>query len=177
MNILEELELQYERSAAFLAAIEDETTEFNRLADGKDTQAIRRMKCRVIFSCIESYISHLKQSAIMFSIDRPDLFSPAEILALNDEESYVNGKGEATTRSARIKLQDNLRLAFGSIARALDHDFPIDFGDTEAQCFTESVKIRNRLTHPKQATDLVVNDVESHNIDRAWIYTLNLTEN
>jgi hypothetical protein len=77
------------------------------------------------------------------------------------EESYeLKDNGEIKTRSARLRTLSNLRFAFSIFGKSQQIDFAIDTSGTEWTNLVNSLKVRDRLTHPKNASDLCVSDDE-----------------
>lgn len=119
--------------------IGEELASYNKTFGGdvEPTDFSRRCLYRTIFSMIEAYISHLKSSALLLTIDQPDFFSESEILALRDVEPFITDKGEVRTRPARIRLKDNLRLAFRLFGRTQGKHFEIDYSTPGGLAFTD----------------------------------------
>jgi hypothetical protein len=164
----------YDKEAAELqklhAEIQAEIEAFNRWFSPHDASKdafVRRTFFRTIFASIEAYIAHLKRSAMLFTLDRPETFSPGEFLALQDLESFVNDKGKVATKRAKVRMKDNLRFAFHSFAKALNREYDLDFNG-EGQSFTEAIKIRDRLTHPKDSSSWVISDADFKCGQEAW---------
>jgi hypothetical protein len=139
-------------------------------ASKADCQFTRRTMVRTIFACIEAYVSHLKQSTLLFSTDQPNLFQPVEILALRDEESFIADNGKLGTRGTRIRFRTNLQLAFSSFARASGREYSLNFGDARGARFIEAVTVRDRITHPKSADAWEVSESEVALVQDAWCW-------
>lgn len=150
--------------------IGDELASYNKTfgGDAEATDFSRRCLYRTIFSIIEAYISHLKSSALLFTIDQPDFFTESEVLALRDLEPIITDKGEVRTRPARIRLKDNLRLAFRLFGRSLDKNIEIDYSTPGGVAFTSAIKIRDRLTHPKDPKDWRADESGAKLVLDAW---------
>lgn len=170
MNPLEKFNEEVERLRGFMESIGSEISEFNELVKSTESPVLRRIRCRIVFSCIESYISHLKQSALLLTPEDAGFFSPEERLALADLEAHVTDKGVVLTRKAKIGLKPNLRLAFRAFAKSHGEEYDIDFGDSGGHAFIRAVKIRDRLTHPKSKEDLQVSVEEDKTVTAAWIW-------
>lgn len=150
--------------------IRGELASYNKTfgGDTEETDFSRRCLYRTIFSAVEAYISVLKSSALLFTIDRPNFFSEAEVLALQDLEPFIMDKGEVGTRPARIRLKDNLRLAFRLFGRSQDRHFEIDYSTPGGIAFTSAIKIRDRLTHPKDPKDWMIDENGAKLVLDAW---------
>ena len=150
--------------------IGDELVSFNKTfgGDSESTDFSRRCLYRTLFSIIEAHISHLKASALLFTIDQPNFFSESEVLALQNLESFITDKGEVCTRPARIRLKDNLRLAFRSFGRSQDRHFEVDYSTPGGTAFTSAIKIRDRITHPKDPNDWIIDEAGARLVLEAW---------
>ena len=122
------------------------------------------MKARVVFACIEAHVFHLKGSAHTFSLPQDGLFDEEELEKLQD---FRRDKG-GNIWKLKMSLKDNIRFAFGAFARASGKDYNVDFGNKPAADFLKAVAIRDRITHPKSASDWKISDSESRLIDEAW---------
>lgn len=171
-KMLEEFEERARELRVFNALIAQEIAACNHLTAKTDAEEQFKMRTqiRTIFACIESYISHLKQSALLFTIDDADFFSAEERLALSDRESHVTDRGEVRTKRAKIRLKANLRLAFSAYGRATGRDYLINFGDPGGNDFLHAVSIRDRITHPKSAECWRVSEAEAELVIRAWCW-------
>lgn len=169
-ELLEDFERRAKDLGELNSAINRELKEHNEQSrkDGKSTQFGRRTYVRTTFACIEAYVSHLKQSALMFSLDQPQLFSPEEVLMLDERDPFVASNGAVKTRTAKIRLKENVKLAFGSIARATGGSYNVDYSAGDGPKFLEAIKIRNRVTHPKTAADWELSEEEVQLVKDAW---------
>ena len=167
---------EFQRRAADLEQLSDtlkaEIASVNRMVkvtDLDDGFKIRT-QVRTIFSCIEAYVSHLKQSALLFSLPEEAAFSHAEALALQEQESFVKDDGTIGFRRMKLGLKVNIRLAFSSYARACDREYKIDFGGQGGQDFLKAVKIRDQIMHPKSSASLNLNESDAELAIRAWCW-------
>ena len=149
----------------FLDLTTEELNSFNSIAEMQgDTPFIRRTRIRVVFSCIEAHIFHLKSTAYAFSCVEPGNFSREEILKLQDLRS---DKTQGYVR-AKIPLKENVSFAFASFAKAFGRKYAINFSDSSGQRFLSAVAIRDRITHPKAPSDWRISDKENSLIEAAW---------
>ena len=129
-----------------------------------------RTQVRTIFSCVEAYVSHLKQSALLFSPPEETAFSHAEVLALQDSESFVKEDGTIGYRRLKLGLKANIKLAFSSYAKSCNRKYLINFGETGGQVFLRAVKIRDQIMHPKSAEALSLDESHADLAIRAWCW-------
>jgi len=124
------------------------------------TQAAARTLIRSAFALIEGQTYRLKQWALQRYRQTRQSADPGELALLEEVAFDLNEKGKVTRRSARIRTEANIRFAFEAIARA--HGYPYEFKTEELGwgAFQQALKTRHRLTHPKSANDLHVEDDE-----------------
>jgi hypothetical protein len=89
---------------------------------------------------------------------------------LQDLEPFVNEKGDVGTRPARIRLKDNLKLAFKLFARSQGREHQIDYQTSGGIAFTSAIKIRDRLTHPKDSKDWIIREQDAKMLLTAWTW-------
>jgi hypothetical protein len=114
----------------------------------------RRMYVRAAFACIEGMMYRLKEVAHAAHNSKKCSFSGKE-LALIKEESF-------------LRFMDNIEFVFSITARAIDSDHRLPVGDNEWDLMRKASKIRNRLTHPKTSSDLIVSVDELHIVGRSF---------
>ncbi len=170
MNQHTRFKLEMSQLRDFIDETKKEVEEFNRITaenNLEDSQFLRRMKTRVIFSSIEAYATLMKQSALSLTIDQQDIFSEDEILKLKDLR--INQEGKEVT--AYQPLKGNLKLAFDAYNRAVHEEgYKADFGSERGKEFLQAVKIRNRIMHPKSKSDWQTDENESELVDKAWVW-------
>lgn len=128
----------------------------------------RRLLVRSIFSCIEALAYSLKRLALS-SNDAFRLSLGERMLAA--EESYdLSRSGTVATRRAKLPTLTNLRFAFELLAKVEDHKFRLDVSHRGWQLLQHSLKVRDRLMHPKKLSDLQVSDEEIRSAVRAFTW-------
>jgi hypothetical protein len=126
----------------------------------------RRLLIRSIFSCIDALTYSLKQLALnandAFKLDLGERM-------LATEETYeLSSSGHIATRRAKLQTLANVRFAFDLLAKVDEHDFRLDVSQHGWQLLQNSLKVRDRLTHPKKLIDLEVSDEEIRAALRAF---------
>lgn len=142
----------------------------------------RRIDARISFSSIEAVTYALKQLALAYETEstKRDL-KPEEVLALSDLQVEVDKQGKVSTKPGKFGLYGGIRIALRIVASKRGFSpIEIDFGSLGGQAFTRSIKLRNRLTHPKSISDFEITDVEIEDVTAAlkWygehvLYALN----
>jgi len=117
----------------------------------------RRMLVKAIFALMEAVAHTLKSEAVL---DFPDALSAAEQALCSDQEYRLTDGGEVQLRSARIPTIANIRFAFAISAKASGARFTLEVAADGWQRLLRAIKVRDRLTHPKLPSDLVVRDSE-----------------
>jgi hypothetical protein len=140
--------------------------------DEEDSQFWRRTYIRTLFSMVEGITYRMKQAALANFNDRmsgpqtpelrsyPIYLSEADTAMLKELSFDLNEKGEAYTQPKFIPIIKNVKFAFSSLARSQEANFELKLNRSGWVAFQNSLRIRNRLTHPKNSTELVVSDEE-----------------
>jgi hypothetical protein len=97
-------------------------------------------------------------------------FSDAEILLLKDWTYRLTDKGEVEFERAKLSLKSNLQFAFRMYAKAAGVEYSLPKGEAEWDKFKRSIKIRDRLTHPKKPADLQVSDEDMRMVAEAYVW-------
>lgn len=119
-----------------------------------------RQLIRVIFAFIEAVTFSAKVWAANHCIEHDRDITDGERYFSVDIEHMLTDKGEVIERSAHIRLADNIRFAFALQEKALG--VPNLFAPSSEwwSCLKTSIKVRDRLTHPKFAEDVDVSGDE-----------------
>lgn len=118
-----------------------------------------RSLVRAVFASIEGNIFRLKKIAIANARHEGILLSSEDICALDEQICTINDTGKIKTRLLQIPLISNLHLITDLVARCFGVK-PLVLNKLKGgwENFNKAVKIRNRLTHPKDKIDLNVSD-------------------
>lgn len=161
----EEYEEYQRRSDTFYALIDDLEDDweyaFQELALVDDEQFYRRTLTRTLFAVIEGTVFALKH--LILEEHRVGLLdlSPAEYAVLAEESYSLDQKGHIKESIRYPGLRENVKFTFSMYARArsASSGFTKPLAkDPRWSNFYEAIKVRNRLTHPKSAEDLIVSD-------------------
>lgn len=169
----EELKISNQRQQAMMAELEH--LEYLKLLDilitdvecsiekfnQDDNQFTRRSFIRNVFSFIEGNINMLKQEILVkLKHSRIIKLEPEEILVLKEESPQVekNGKIKATTKY--VDLLTNIRVTFRYYTKIFDFKYDLDVSKQYWQIFQSSLKVRNRITHPKVESDMDISNQE-----------------
>jgi hypothetical protein len=126
-----------------------------------------RQLIRAAFAYIEAVTFSVKITAAKDCLIRRVSISPQERAFAGDVDYEVDDKGEVVERTARIKLTRNIRFAFALYERAHNIRPPFD-PSSEWWChLRESIRVRDRLMHPKMPEDLDVAPKELIHADQS----------
>jgi hypothetical protein len=151
----------------FLDLTKGEMNSFNEVAAREgETPFMRRTKVRIVFSCVEALVFHLKSSSLALTADNPGLFTNEESLELQDLRPDKKGG----VRKAKIALKDSIKMAFSSFGKAMGKAYTIDFGTEEGARFISAIEIRDRITHPKCPSSWDVSESDTKIVDEAWLW-------
>lgn len=157
---------QTSRAAAQLGALLVELTEeYAVISKGSTPSEISqmRMRIRTMFAILEAVIYVWKQMALEYHPD-PNcaVFTQAERLFAQEQEYCLSDKGVVGTRRAKVSLKTNVRFAYKMLAKSGSVNSELDVSGSEWQAFQKAIDVRDRITHPKNISDLNVT-IEEHN--------------
>lgn len=127
-----------------------------RLTLDGDTPHGRRAAVRAMFAAVEGILWSLKRDLLA---DGEFKLSQAQIALLREEQYQVAGDGSAETRKLLIRLRDNIRFTV-HIVNSLYSEYSVNYSEPGWQSLMESMKVRDRLMHPKAESDLEVTSEE-----------------
>lgn len=132
-------------------------------ADGyldADYEFHARQLVRAALAFIEGVTFSVKTSAAWKCMQDGVDITPQERYIATEVEYRINDKGEVVERTARIPLARNIRFAFALTEKA--HKVPVQFDPSIEwwSCLQDTVKVRNRLMHPKMPEDLDISPEE-----------------
>lgn len=131
----------------------------------KENAHFRRAYVRSVFALIEGTTFRMKQLALDYNVDR---LSSAEITLLQEESYSLGDTGQLRVRQAHLQCLPNVRFAFRSLAKARGIDFRPNVSGKGWEALRESVRVRDRLMHPKDPKDLLVSDEERDLVSKAF---------
>jgi hypothetical protein len=125
------------------------------------SQSERRMLIRGIFASIEALIFVTKQLALVLHPDpKCPTISEAERAFAMDRDFKLTPSGDVEQRAAKISLETNIRFAFKLLAKATEAPTVLDVSGPEWRSLQRAIKVRDRITHPKNISDLTISDEE-----------------
>ncbi len=123
-------------------------------------QSWRRAYTRTLFSMIEALTYRLKEDIYaLLEAEGAEISSEHE-RDLKGKIIKRNKNGQLKIRHFYQKLTDSIEYTLYNYARMHYIEYKIDKTGADWRCFVASVKIRNRITHPKKPSDLVIDNNE-----------------
>lgn len=137
-----------------------------------DRQANRRALIRTLFAAIEGFAwafrEHVRSAAQTVGV-----LTPEQEMALSEVSYHVSEQGKVSTQPRFLSMPAAIRLT-SNIAMTLDPQIGIRFDTSDWDGFRRAMEIRNRLTHPKEKADLVIDaaDVSASLAAFHWLLEL-----
>jgi hypothetical protein len=155
--------------------IEDLETINRFLIDDPLNECLQRVFVRTLYSFIETtcYIwkqaAHLKESSDLASgmIKEPRL-SNKEISMIFEESYYVSENGNVGSRPCYAEASRNFRFALKVFEKTFGYGMSFVFNDKGWASYLKGLQIRNRLTHPRTVSDIVISDEEHEIINEVF---------
>jgi hypothetical protein len=127
---------------------------------GVDPRPInRRAATRAAFAYIETMVYLLRQNALLYSEDGHVKYTTAELAVLREENYRLADDGTVQVGERRYPLRGLVRFSVAMFARFFDPTFTLDKGN-DWRLFCEALAIRERVTHPRKASDVDVTDAD-----------------
>lgn len=115
-----------------------------------------RVVLRSLFALLEGFISRFKGRALQAQRYGNVTFSPKLLRILEEGEAVTRDDGTVEWEQVRPRTSDNLRVAVRAYATTLNTGTPLGGEARLPTEFTIALKARNRVTHPKTPSDLIV---------------------
>jgi hypothetical protein len=137
-----------------------------------DTQATRRDLIRTMFAAIEGYVWEYR-AHVRSLVDDIGTIPPIMELALTETSYSVSDQGILKKHIRFIPLTSMIRLVT-KLAEEYCPGLEIDFSNDGWSKLKQTIKIRNRITHPKNLSDLEITqeDIEISQAGFFWILKL-----
>ncbi len=119
-----------------------------------DTQATRRDLIRALFAAIEGYVWEYR-AFVKSIVNDIGTIPPILELALTETSYSVNEQGTLEEHIRFIPLTSMIRLVT-KLAEEHCPELKTDFSNAGWSNLKQTIKIRNRITHPKSTSDLEV---------------------
>ncbi len=169
---LKTLVTAHEQLGEVLAVFRDDLAVYKEIAKADFPPFWGRAIVRSVFAGIEGLCYRYKQVALAAAALKNIDLTSAEMAMLREEAYGLNDKGEAESTKSKLRTAPNVVFSLKMLARARGGSYEIDTNCTGWQAFKTSMRVRDRITHPKDASDLQVTEEEAETILTAAIWFL-----
>ena len=141
--------------------------------DRTDTGSDRRNLLRTIISAAEG-VSWIYRAHVLSMAKEFDVSTPLIDLAFSEATYSVDEQGNIIEQARYISMTAMIRLTT-KVAQSLCTDLAVDFGSHGWQCLRDTIRLRNRITHPKNAADLSISVKEIDNAKTGYFWFLDMS--
>ncbi|MCL6306988.1 hypothetical protein QQL38_09820 [Pseudomonas syringae] len=131
------------------------------------SQGKRRALIRAIFSFVEG-LSYVQRVSLVSSFS--DRLDPSVVMALKEQQIEITNAGKVRTKSIKASLMSLVRLAVEQYIECYPGRLSIQCSGSGYEGLVSSVKIRDRLMHPRSEHDLFVKDEEIVRAVDGWFW-------
>ena len=121
----------------------------------EEVQRHRRAFIRDLFVYFEAVIFQLKQLSLQLATDDVS-FTASEVAFLHERTHRLSDAGDAKESLVRVPLLANIRFTAQMFAKAHRTTFKGTYSDSGWNSLIKIHRVRHRLTHPKEPSDLSV---------------------
>ena len=164
------MDKNFEEFSEFWTSLVDDILEAMKDLKETDSQYHRRNLLRTFVSTIEGASFYLRK----FSLESPEVFDSGEISLLKEESYFLNNKGQVSITTKFLPTPEGFKFSLQMFLKGNHPDFNIDTNSAGWKLLNETMKIRNRITHPKGKKELIISDVEIKKIRKASTYFLSV---
>ncbi len=133
----------------------------------------RRSLIRLLISLFESEVFLLKSCILTYCNENNIVLKPEKLLTLQGKKYTLGNNGRLKEEFMMVKLADDIKFTFLQLKDIRNFDLAISFEDNGWNNLKETIKIRNRITHPKSLEDqkISADEVETCMSGRDWFYS------
>lgn len=144
-----------------LLALLQDTKTAEELLEQTPAQFARRAYIRSAFAYIEGSVWILKRACLGAAASLGHrVFSTAEYALLSEESYELKGSGEPSVLAKHLRLPENIKFTNKALTKFFGASVSLTDSSQSWSNFLEAIKIRNRITHPKNMHDHDVSDKE-----------------
>lgn len=168
-----ELEADVKRLVDALLVLTSDVKLAANLSQVADTQFARRTYVRAVFAQIEGNIN-LMADVVVEAEKRGEItLTTQDIELLLEERRSTDGAGTVVRRPKFVPVRDRMTPAMELFASTYGASFKPDKSTTGWERFLRAMELRNRITHPKNASsfDIADSDLDDVRAAREWFAT------
>lgn len=136
----------------------------------EDNQYNRRIIVCVFARAVEGEIFHLKEHCLKRLDSNPAFYTTGEAAVLRESSYYLDKDSSVLARPQFFRTPDNFHFVLKMFAKDTIPDLDIRMDTASWANFKNAFQIRNRLTHPKTETDLLISDEDVGCVQRAFLW-------
>ena len=91
-----------------------------------------------------------------------------EVALLREEAFDIDSRGKVVVRSANLRTLNNIRFTLSIVGRTIAPGYEPPVGDAGWEALQKALKVRHRVTHPKERSDLAISNDELDQIRAAF---------
>lgn len=129
--------------------------------------SVRRGLVRAVFAFIEGCMYFQRQMLLESWGER---LPEATRMALSELQIEVTGQGNVQTRTMRTGALSLIRLTVQSLEKAIPNGLGMRCEGAGFEALSRSIKVRDRLMHPRGVASLDVSDIEIHDVVDAFLW-------
>jgi hypothetical protein len=159
------------RGRRFTSVLIQDVAAANKRVEDADSPTHRRELVRSVFAAIEGLNWDLKRG--LYGRGFNERLSVHEMGALTEQSYIVDEKGEVRATPRFLPLATNIRFVLAIIQRYRTN-YKVDYSHIGWSNLKASIRIRDRLVHPKKLADLNVTEAELRQTMSAFTWFLRL---
>lgn len=179
-GLVSNMTVQIEGDNAFrhlISVVSGDIMDAAKTASEQKTAQSFRNAIRTIFAGAEAVVWYIKSLALRVAECAPAVYSPFVMAALRDETYTVASSGKVITRPNFVPLATSIKLVISVLSRAQVSNADFDLNQHSIALLEESLRVRHRLTHPKNAADMDVTAEDFHKAMCSWAVVLTVALN
>ena len=125
-----------------------------------DSQTWRRLYVRSVFAALEAILAQLKAHIKTVRLFDDIALSRTQLRKLNEFYTHVDQNGKRKRKHHRLPFLENVCFTLKLYAYSSYVFTEIDISTPGWHALERSVKVRNRITHPKTPEGIIVSNAE-----------------
>ena len=130
---------------------------------------IKRTYTRAFFAMVEGIIYQFKVVSLQAN-EHTKVFNQNEILTLKEQAVKLKNNGTAANTKAKLPLMPNIIFSINSLAKSLQITYSIDKDGQGYEAMQKAIKIRDKITHPKNKQSTIIDDTDMEILKNANIW-------